>query len=182
MPRGADLSDMALHLDQVMTLATACADDLEDELRGRHVGDHPVTLQRLAADLEVVRNLRAALDALRSIREGSRDPADKAGHDGLSGLFRDERKDPSARDPEEAPRYGAAPSQRGGHLLADGSLDPDMSPEALRLRMGDLTPRQIETVRAAIRWTNASAAMDADARRTAAAAASWARHQLRIAT
>lgn len=53
---------------RLISLADACADDLEAELRGRHVGDHPVTLRALDRDLEVVRDLRAAIAEVRSVR------------------------------------------------------------------------------------------------------------------
>lgn len=193
MPREADRPDMDMYLHQVMTLAAACADDLEGELLGRHVGDHPVTRRALAADLEVVRNLRAALEALRSIRESHEDPAGMPGRDGPLRLSPVDRRDQLARDPAREPPYVHAPScpdpatepgdtdrLRGkGLLCVEGPLDPEMTPEDLRLHMGEMTARQIDAARAAIRWENVSAAMDADDRRTAAAARSWARRHLR---
>jgi hypothetical protein len=41
--------------------------------------------------------------------------------------------------------------------MADGLLNPDMPAQSLRLHMGDMTPDEMRTARAAIRWANAVA-------------------------
>lgn len=41
--------------------------------------------------------------------------------------------------------------------MRDALLDPDMPAQSLRLHMGEMTPDEMRTARAAIRWANAVA-------------------------
>lgn len=49
------------------------------------------------------------------------------------------------------------PEHRGCGVMADGLLDPDMPAQSLRQHIGEMTPDEMRTARAAIRWANAVA-------------------------